>query len=164
MKTVTLKEYGLGLYDDRSTFELGDLELAINGLPSKSGQFRFSGFCNGRRVVSENIEIEDNRVVIPKKALEAGKFSAFVSHLSDGQEIKRYPIESLLIADTKCDLAAEPEIAALTAEIAVLKEEAKDAKTRLTAAESALSAQAMSILELEKRLGVLEKNHDILEN
>ena len=114
MRTITMKEYGLCRYDDASTFALGDLELSMNNIPSKSGEFRFCGFCNGKQVVKATVTAEKNTVTIPAGKLEAGKFAAYVMHLVGGQEVKRYPIEALLIAEVNGTLTADPEIAALT--------------------------------------------------
>ena len=164
MRTITMKEYGLCRYDDASTFALGDLELSMNNIPSKSGEFRFCGFCNGKQVVKATVTAERNTVTIPAGKLEAGKFAAYVMHLVGGQEIKRYPIEALLIAEVNGTLAADPEIAALTAEIAALKKEASAAKEWRTQAEARQAALEKTVAELDKRLSTVEQNIDIFEN
>lgn len=164
MRTVTMKEYGLCRWDDASTFTLGELEIALNNFPTKSGEFLFCGYCNGKQVAKASVTAEKNTVTIPAEKLAAGKFSAYVLHAVNGTEIKRYPIEGLLIAEVNGTLAADPEIAALTSEIAVLKKEASAAKEWRTQAEARLAAQEATIAELDKRLSVVERNIDIFEN
>ena len=110
------------------------------------------------------VTAEKNTVTIPAGKLEAGKFAAYVMHLVGGQEVKRYPVEALLIAEVNGTLTADPEIAALTAEIAALKKEASAVKEWRTQAEARLSAQEATIAELGKRLSIVEQNIDIFEN
>ena len=164
MRTVTMKEYGLCRWDDASTFTLGELEIALNNFPTKSGEFLFCGYCNGKQVVKATVTAEKNTVTIPAEKLAAGKFSAYVLHAVNGTEVKRYPVEGLLIAEANGTLAADPEIAALTAEIAALKEEAGAEKKRRSEAEARLAALEKTAEELEKRLSVVEQNIDIFEN
>ena len=40
MKTIQLKQYGMGRYGDVSPFPMGDLEIELQGLPSYEGKFR----------------------------------------------------------------------------------------------------------------------------
>ena len=164
MRTITMKEYGLCRFEHATTFPLGDLELSMNNIPSKSGEFRFCGFCNGKQVVKATVTAERNTVTIPAGKLEAGKFAAYVMHLVGGQEIKRYPIEALLIAEVNGTLTADPEIAALTAEIAALKKEASATKEWRTQAEARQAALEKTVAELDKRLSTVEQNIDIFEN
>ena len=164
MRTVTLKEYGLCLYNDRGAFALGDLEISVNNIPARSGEFLFFAFSDGKQIMRQTVTPEKNRVTVSAKLLSAGKFNAYVSHFVNGIEAKRYPIEPLLVTDVHGSLSAAPEIAALTAEIAALKEEASAAKAWRTEAAARLAALQNTVAELETRLSVVEKNIDIFEN
>ena len=46
MKTIILKQNGMGRYGDVSPFPMGDLEIELQGIPTYSGEFRFLAYCN----------------------------------------------------------------------------------------------------------------------
>ena len=111
MKTIQLKQYGMGRYGDVSPFPMGDLEIELQGLPSYEGEFRFVAQCNGVKCAECRVTPMQNRVNIPRDKLTAGRFSCFVSHYSKGKEVKRYLVEDLIITDLVSGLHAYPEIA-----------------------------------------------------
>ena len=123
MKTIQLKANGTGRYGDASPFPVGDLDLELIGIPSYSGEFRFLGFCNGAKCAESTVSAAQNRVKIPRDKLTAGRFSCFVSHYSKGTEVKRFPVEDLLITDLNGGACADPEIAQMSRKIAVLEQQ-----------------------------------------
>ena len=134
MKTIQLKQYGIGRYDDVSPFPLGDLEIEIVGIPTYSGEFRFVALCNGRKCADNTVSTTQNRVIIPRDKLTAGRFSCSVSHYSKGTEVKRFPIEDLLISELNTDIYADPEIAKMARMILDLEKQAEaERKARLQA-------------------------------
>ena len=120
MKTIQLKQYGMGRYGDVSPFPMGDLEIELQGLPSYEGEFRFVSQCNGVKCAECRVTPMQNRVNIPRDKLTAGRFSCFVSHYSKGKEVKRYLVEDLIITDLVSGPQAYPEIAEMERRIGAL--------------------------------------------
>ncbi len=57
-----------------------------------------------------------------------GVFLAIIAHYSNGIEVKRFPVEELLITDINSDIYAEPEIATMERDIRLLKQELESEK------------------------------------
>lgn len=125
MKTIQLKANGMGRYGDVSPFPMGDLEIELVGIPSYSGEFRFVAQCNGAKCTESTVSAAQNRVKIPRDKLTAGRFSCFVSHYSKGTEVKRFPVEDLLITELNASVNADPEIADMSRRIAVVERQAQ---------------------------------------
>ena len=126
MKTIQLKANGMGRYGDVSPFPMGDLEIELVGIPSYSGEFRFVAQCNGIKCAESTVSAAQNRVKIPRDKLTAGRFSCFVSHYSKGMEVKRFPVEDLLITELNASVSADPEIAEMSRRIAELERQAEE--------------------------------------
>ena len=126
MKTIQLKANGMGRYGDVSPFPMGDLEIELIGIPSYSGEFRFVAQCNGIKCAESTVSAAQNRVKIPRDKLTAGRFSCFVSHYSKGTEVKRFPVEDLLITELNASVSADPEIAEMSRRIAELERQAEE--------------------------------------
>lgn len=126
MKTIQLKQHGIGRYGDVSPFPLGDLEIEIVGIPACSGDFRFIGECNNARCAEYTVSAAQNVVKIPRDKLSAGRFSCFVSHYSNGTEVKRYPVEDLLVTELNGAFTADPEIAQLRRDFDALKRQGEE--------------------------------------
>lgn len=161
MKTIQLKMNGMGRYGDVSPFPMGDLEIELVGIPSYSGEFRFVAQCNGVKCAESTVSAVQNRVNIPRDKLTAGRFSCFVSHYSKGTEVKRFPVEDLLITELNASVSADPEIAQMRREIETLKgltaHLEKMVQSLTAAAEKAATEQSM----LDARVEVLEQNNDL---
>lgn len=54
MKTIILKQNGMGRYGDVSPFPMGDLEIELQGIPTYSGEFRFPCVLQQREVLREH--------------------------------------------------------------------------------------------------------------
>lgn len=126
MKTIQLKMNGMGRYGDVSPFPMGDLEIELVGIPSYSGEFRFVALCNGAKCTESTVSAAQNRVKIPRDKLTSGRFSCFVSHYSKGTEVKRFPVEDLLITELNASVSADPEIADMSRRIAALERQAEE--------------------------------------
>lgn len=137
MKTIQLKANGMGRYGDVSPFPMGDLEIELVGIPSYSGEFRFVAQCNGAKCTESTVSAAQNRVKIPRDKLTAGRFSCFVSHYSKGTEVKRFPVEDLLITELNASVNADPEIADMSRRIAVLERQAQSLQQDLNAEKQA---------------------------
>ena len=137
MKTIQLKMNGMGRYGDVSPFPMGDLEIELIGIPSYSGEFRFVAQCNGIKCAESTVSAAQNRVKIPRDKLTAGRFSCFVSHYSKGTEVKRFPVEDLLITELNASVNADPEIADMSRRIAVLERQAQSLQQDLNAEKQA---------------------------
>lgn len=136
MKRIQLKQNGMGRYIDVSPFPMGDLELELIGIPSYSGEFRFIAQCNGIKCTESTVSTANNLVIIPRDKLTAGHFSCFVSHYSKGTEVKRFPVEDLLVFDLNESMYADPEIAQMTRRIMVLEQQVKQEQTARIIAEN----------------------------
>ena len=126
MKTIQLKMNGMGRYSDVSPFPVGDLEIELLGIPSYSGEYRFIAQCNGVKCAESTVSATQNRVKIPRDKLTAGRFSCFISHYSKGTEVKRFPVEDLLITELNASVSADPEIADMSRRIAELERQAEE--------------------------------------
>ena len=155
---------GLGRYGDSVPFPIGNLSLVINGIPQTSGDFRFIGFSNGKKCVESSITPTFNKVTVPAEKLEAGRFSCYVSHYMKGVEIKRYLVEDLIVTDLNASLTADPEIARMQREIDSLNDLTAQLSEELKRISAAAETTASAHIALDKRLSVLEKNNDILDN
>lgn len=133
MKTIQLKQHGIGRYSDVSPFPLGDLEVEIVGIPAYGGDFRFVAQCNGAKCEEYTVSATQNLVKIPRDKLSAGRFSCFVSHYNKGMEVKRYPVEDLLISELNGGIIADPEIAQLRREFEALKKQGEELHKELNA-------------------------------
>ena len=161
MKTIKLKQYGAGRYDDASPFPLGDLELVLEGIPAVNSQFRFIAEMNGKKVLAEPVSAAKNSITIPADVLAAGRFSCRVEQYEKGICVKKYPVEDLLVTDLDGTLAADPEIARMYREIEELKELSVKLEETVRQLAAAADAAAKEHLALEKRVEVLEQNNDL---
>lgn len=137
MKTIQLKANGMGRYSDVSPFPVGDMEIELIGIPSYSGEFRFVALCNGAKCTESTVSAAQNRVKIPRDKLTAGRFSCFVSHYSKGMEVKRFPVEDLLITELNASVSADPEIAQLSRRISALEQQGQSILKELIAEKNA---------------------------
>ena len=126
MKTIQLKQHGIGRYSDVSPFPLGDLEVEIVGIPACGGDFRFVAQCNGVKCAEYTVSATQNLVKISRDKLSAGRFSCFVSHYNKGMEVKRYLVEDLLISELNGGIIADPDIAQLRREFEALKKQGEE--------------------------------------
>lgn len=124
MKTIQLKEHGMGRYGDVSPFPIGDLEIELQNIPTYGGEFRFTAKNNGKICAQTAVTASQNRVTIPRDKLAAGRLSCFVSHYLKGEEVKRFSVEDLLIKDLNGDAYAFPEIAEMEQKISTLEKQA----------------------------------------
>lgn len=117
MRTITLKQSGVGRYDDVSPFIIADnsLELKIS-LPNFTGEFYFISENNGNKV-KRLIPVDGNLTV---DGLSAGELLASVKHYLKGELIKEYKIEPLILKEVDGKLSAEPEIIAVRREMQVM--------------------------------------------
>ena len=153
MKTIILKNSGIGRYDDVSPFIIADnaLELKVE-LPNYNGEYYLVAKNNGA-TFKRTIPHDGN---IKLDGLTAGGFNAEVKHYLKGELIKVYKVEPLLLKEVDGTLSAMPEIEQLKGEISALNKELKEAKEE----------QTKSIKRLEERLlGVLRfALHDFQNN
>lgn len=147
MKTIQLKQHGLGRYTDVSPFPLGDLEIELQGVPVFNGEYRFIAFCNGSKVSENTVTTSKNVVIISRDKLNAGRFSCYLSHYLKGMEVKRFPIEDLLISDVNSDIYAQPEIAVLEQNIRLLRQEVEREKQIRTQAVEQVKTSCQEILD-----------------
>ena len=121
MRTITLKSNGLGRYDDVSPFlvESGTLELKFN-LPNRNGDFFLVTELNSKNGGAKQISLDGT---LKLEGLEAGELKAEVKHYLRGELIETYKVEPLLLKAVDTDLSATPEIAVLTAEYEIMREE-----------------------------------------
>lgn len=121
MRTITLKSNGIGRYDDVSPFlvESSTLELKFN-LPNFHGQFFLVTELNGKNGGTKQIPKEGT---VKLTGLEAGELKAEVKHYLRGELIETYKVEPLLLKAVDTNLSATPEIALLTAEGEIMREE-----------------------------------------
>ncbi len=77
MKTIQLKQHGVGRYGDVSPFPLGDLQIELQGIPVFNGEYRFIAFCNGSKVSENTVTASRNIVIIPRDKLFSGRFSCY---------------------------------------------------------------------------------------
>lgn len=131
MRAINLSQ-GLSMYDDRTTFPLGDLEICVNNLPRTTGDFRLIAFMNKAKIGEYTLARDHAYIYILRKDLTAGVFTCYVSHYINGEEIRRYEIEPLVISALNDDLSATPEIAAVNAKLETLNEQAGKLAERLT--------------------------------
>lgn len=121
MKTIILKQNGMGRYGDVSPFPIGDLELELQGIPTYSGEFRFLAYCNNVKCSENTVTAANNRVSIPREKLVAGRFTCVVIHYSKGIEVKRFPVEDLLVTQLETGFQAFPELAQMEQRISALE-------------------------------------------
>lgn len=164
MKTLVLKEYGIGRYSDVSPFPIGDLEIQLEGIPNYNGDFRFVGFCNGVKCAESTVNAAQNVVTIPRGKLTAGKFSCRVVHYVNGKEARIFKTEDLIITDLDASFYADPDMAQMRREIDALKAENVCMKEQIKTLQNDLKTANEEFGALEKRLTVLEENNDILNN
>lgn len=164
MKTIQLKEFGIGRYSDVSPFPLGDLELDIQGIPNYNGDFRFVAEINGVKCAESTLTAAQRRVIIPCNKLNAGRLSCRVIHYMQGKEVRIFKIEDLLITDLNAGLSAYPEIANMTAKIDTLESALAESQKTNAALLEALKTETEKLNEIEKRLLTLEANNDIFNN
>lgn len=147
MRIINLSA-GLSLYDIRTAFPVGDLELYVNGLPNTNGDFRFIAFVNENKIGEYTLARDHNNITIPRKLISAGVFSCYISHYIGETEVKRYNVENLVITDINTDYSAMPEITALKDSITALSNKADELSKALTEANTAREEQAKKIAEL----------------
>ena len=161
MKTIQLKQHGIGRYSDVSPFPLGDLELLLEGIPPYSGEFRFIAQCNGAKCAESTVSAAQNRVTVPADKLAAGRFTCHVEQYEKGVCVKKYPAEDLLITDLDGTLKADPEIAQMRRETEALKELTARLEKTVQSLTEAAETMVKEHLALEKRVEVLEQNNDL---
>lgn len=121
MKEIKLSA-GLSMYESRSAFPIGDLELYISNLPMCSGEFRLIAYMNKVKIGDFTLTHGYPRVSIPRSQLAAGVFSCQVIHYQGDTEVRRYRVEDLTITDLDDTLSATPEITDLKAKVEELTE------------------------------------------
>ena len=161
MKILTFNKNGLGRYDSVSPFPIGDLELQLNGIPDYSGDFRFLASCNGERCAESTLADGQNIVFLPREVLTPGRFSVRITHYIDGEAVRIFKAEDLLITELDADFSADPEISQMQREIDALTAENVAVKERIDALETALESANAQLEAFEKRISTLEENNDI---
>ncbi len=136
MKTIQLKQRGIGRYSDVSPFPLGDLEVEIVGIPNISAEFRYVAKCNDIKVAELTVSAAKSRVTISQDKLTAGRFSCAVQQYNKGVMTKIFLIEELLITEVNGTLAAAPEIEQMRRKIAALAESFEEEKKARKTAET----------------------------
>lgn len=164
MKTIRLKENGIGRYSDVSPFPLGDLEIELQGIPNYSGEFRFVGAINGAQCIVASVTTAQNRVNVPIDKLTAGKFSCRVIQYIDGKEVRIFKAEDLLITDVNGDFSAYAEIANITVKIDTIQSILTESQKTVSAVLEVLKTETEKLNAVEKRLSIIEENNDILNN
>lgn len=149
MRTITLSA-GLSLYDVRSAFPIGDLELYIKKLPMISGEFRLIGFMNKVKIGEFTLARDHNIITIPRKSLAAGIFSCYVSLYVNDTEVRRYNVENLVITDLKSSLSAMPEIELINGKISALTKKTEALDKAVTELTTKLDEQANKIAAIIK--------------
>ena len=130
MKTIQLKQRGIGRYSDVSPFPLGDLEIEIVGIPNISAEFRYVAKCNDIKVAELTVSAAKSRVTISQDKLTA------VQQYNKGVMTKIFLIEELLITEVNGTLAADPEIEQMRRKIAALAESFEEEKKARKTAET----------------------------
>lgn len=161
MKIIRFKENGVGRYEDVSPFPIGDLELQLDGIPNYNGDFRFVASCNGVRCAESTLAAGQNLVTLPREVLTAGRFSVRITHYIDGEAVRIFKAEDLLITALEVDFTADPEISQMQREIDALTAENVAVKERISALETALESANAQLEAFEKRISTLEENNDI---
>ena len=156
MRIIKLSR-GLSLYDIRTPFPVGNLDLYIDNLPKTSGDFRFIAFMNGTKIVEQTITQNSPRINIPRETINAWVFSCYVSHYVGGDEVHRYEVEPLIITDINTDLSATPELVELNKKIsglenalAMANSTLEKASTKITALTEELASTNVAVLKLLK--------------
>lgn len=147
---------GISRYDT-STFPLGDLEISIANLPRTSGDFRFAGYMNGKKIAEETLDRDAPKVVISKDKLTAGAFSARVLHYQGGVMVQRYNVENLVITALDEDLTATPEIELLTQKSAELETQIAELETAVETLTKSLTEANTALAESREKIAALEK-------
>lgn len=138
MKTIKLKKFALGRYDDHSPYPMGDLVLKIEGLPKyASADIRFIAKINGKEITKLAIAEESNVITIPQGQLECGELTCAVVVYSHGQVVEEYDIEPLIITDVNGQFFSDPFIHAMTTALREVKEQVKELDGKYTKFEEA---------------------------
>lgn len=119
MRIINLSA-GLSMYDVRTAFPIGDLELYVNNLPTTSGELRLITFVNEKKIGEYTLSRDRHNITIPRNLLSAGVFSCYVSQYVGDTEVKRYNVENLTITELNSEYSVAPEIMSLKAEITAL--------------------------------------------
>lgn len=147
MRIINLSR-GLSLYDARTAFPIGDLELYINGLPNTTGDFRLSAYMNDKKIDTYTITRDNPHIMIPRKLLSAGVFSCHVSHFIGENEVMRYAVENLLITEINSDYKATPEIEELKSQVSSLTKRTEAVEKHIEEQGAALQAAENRIIAL----------------
>lgn len=139
MRIIKLSR-GLSLYDIRTAFPVGDLDLYIDNLPKTSGDFRFIAFMNGKKIAEKTITQSSPRINIPRETIAAGVFSCYVSHYVGGDEVHRYEVEPLTVTDINTDISATPELVEMNEKISGLENALATANSALEKANAKIAA------------------------
>lgn len=133
MKTITIKQEGMGRYDDVSPFlvENGRLEISFR-LPRQSGEFYFVPALNGKALGARLIPSDG---ILALEELEAGELTAEVKHYLRGTLIQVYKVEPLILINVDAGLSGTPEITALRENDSAIAEQIKDLLKRLETTE-----------------------------
>lgn len=144
MKTIKLDPYGIGRYDDVSSFIIADKGLKIKvELPQVNGEFYVVAKNNGKVFKQQLVRDRETEL----DGLTAGELICEVKHYIKGELIKVYKIEPLLLKQLDVTLSAMPEIEALCQAITSLEEiqastinELKTQNKRVTELENSINA------------------------
>ena len=129
MKTIILKSYGVGRYDDVSPYIITDNKLTVKvELPAENGEFYFIAENNG--VQFKKLVPIDGKLIFD--GLTAGEFAAEIKQYLKGEHIRTYKVESLLLKEVDGALSAEPQIAAMIADYGKFKEQVKEQNEAIT--------------------------------
>ena len=129
MKTINLKSNGIGRYTDVSPFIIADNKLEIKvGLPNLHGEFFLVAENNGKAFKKTLSRLEP--VIL--EGLTAGELQTEVQHYLNGELIKTYQIEPLILKEVNGSLSATPEIISLQAQITALNNTFADLEEELS--------------------------------
>lgn len=114
MKNITLKTYGVGVYDDPAPFVLDeDLTLVFSGCNVANGEYAAVVKCNGWQ---ETVKLTDNAVNVPFDELSAGELYVTVVLFLHGKRVTEWTVEPLTLTPVTVGFDAAPTVAALKAE------------------------------------------------
>lgn len=125
MKIIKLKPNDVGRYDNVSPFIITDnrLELQID-FPNYNGEFYLVYEINGK--TDKHLLPRSGQIVLEN--LTAGQFNAEVKHYVQGELIKTYKVEPLLLKEVDSALSALPEIEELNRYICAVERDFKEYK------------------------------------
>lgn len=151
MKIINLYTNGLGRYNDVSPFIIADNALTLKIIfPNYNGEFYLIANNNGE-ITKKLIPVNG---IVALDDLHAGILNAEVKHYIQGELIKSYRIEPLLLKEVDGTISALPEIEALKQRLASLEEVVAESET---AAQKAREELTERINGAEADIGALTK-------